>query len=69
MNIGLVGQNFIAAMPDKQNVFGLHGGAGFDWRPGRMALFAAREVTRMNDNVTTFTGKGGVVGATLHARA
>jgi len=25
-----------------------------------MTLFAAGEVTGMNDNVTTFTGKGGV---------
>lgn len=60
VNIALVGQNFIAATPDKQNVFGLYGGAGLDWQLGRMALFASGEVTGMNDNVITFTGKGGV---------
>jgi len=60
VNIALIGQNFIAATPDQQNVFGLHGGAGLDWQLGRMALFASGEVTGMNDNVTTFTGKGGV---------
>jgi len=60
VNIALVGQNFIAATPDKQNVFGVYGGAGLDWQFERMTLFAAGEVTGMNDNVTTFTGKGGV---------
>lgn len=60
VNIALVGQNFIAATPDKQNVYGVYGGAGLDWQLGRMALFAAGEVTGMNDNVTSFTGKGGV---------
>lgn len=60
VNIALVGQNFIAATPDKQNVFGVYGGAGLDWQLGRMALFASGDVTGMNDNVTTFTGKGGV---------
>ncbi|MGL5165563.1 MAG: autotransporter outer membrane beta-barrel domain-containing protein [Afipia sp.] len=60
VNIALVGQNFIAATPDKQTVFGLYGGAGLDWQLGRMALFATGEVTGMNDNATTFTGKGGV---------
>lgn len=60
VNIALVGQNFIAATPDKQNVFGIYGGAGLDWQFERMTLFAAGEVTGMNDNVNTFTGKGGV---------
>ena len=60
VNIALVGQNFIGATPDKQNMFGIFGGAGLDWQIGRMALFAAGEVTGMDDNVTTFTGKGGV---------
>lgn len=59
VNIALIGQNFIASTPDKQNVFGVYGGAGLDWQLGRMALFAAGEITGMNDNVTTFTGKGG----------
>ncbi|MDO8977615.1 MAG: autotransporter domain-containing protein [Afipia sp.] len=60
VNIALVGQNFIAATPDKQNVYGVYGGAGLDWQLGRMALFAAGELAGMDDNVTTFTGKGGV---------
>lgn len=60
VNIALIGQNFIASTPDKQNVFGVYGGAGLDWQLGRMALFAAGEITGMNDNVTTFTGKGGM---------
>lgn len=59
VNIALVGQNFIAATPDKDNVFGLYGGAGFDWQTGNVALFASGEVTGTSDNTVAFAGKGG----------
>jgi uncharacterized protein with beta-barrel porin domain len=60
VNIALVGQNFIAATPDEDNVFGLYGGAGFDWQTGNVALFASGEVTGTSDNTIAFAGKGGV---------
>lgn len=60
VNVALVGTNFIAATPDKGNVFGLYGGAGIDWQIGRAVLFASGEVTGMTDNTTSFAGKGGL---------
>ncbi len=60
VNIVLVGQNFIAATPDKDNVFGLYGGGGFDWQTGNVALFASGEVTGTSDNTVAFAGKGGM---------
>ncbi|MBN9603389.1 MAG: autotransporter outer membrane beta-barrel domain-containing protein [Afipia felis] len=60
VNVTLIGQNFIAATPDKQSVLGLYGGAGLDWRFGRVALFAAGEIVAMNDSTTSVAGKGGV---------
>jgi hypothetical protein len=43
VNGALVGQTFIAGLPGKDSVYGLYGGAGFDWRTGRFALFASGE--------------------------
>ena len=60
VNVALVGQNFISAIPGKDNLFGFYGGAGFDWQTGRVALFASGEVTALNDNSTAFAGKGGM---------
>ncbi len=60
VNIALVGQNFIAAVPGKDDLFGLYGGAGFDWQTGRIALFGSGEVVSRNDDSISFAGKGGM---------
>ena len=58
VNIALVGTNFIAAVPGRDNLFGLYGGGGFDWQTGHVALFAAGEVTAMNDNSISLRRQG-----------
>ena len=60
VNAILLGTNFIVATPDKQNVTGLYGSWGVDWQVGRIALFAAGDITGTNDNATSFAGKGGM---------
>lgn len=60
VSVALVGQNFIAGLPGNDNLFGLYGGAGFDWQAGSVALFAAGEVMALNDDSLSFSGKGGM---------
>jgi outer membrane autotransporter protein len=60
VNAILLGTNFIAATPDKKNVAGLYGSWGIDWQVGRVALFAVGEIAGMNDQTTTFAGRGGM---------
>jgi outer membrane autotransporter protein len=60
VNIALVGQNFLAATPDRGRVAGGYGSAGLDWQIGRATLFAAGEATYANDATRTYAGKGGV---------
>lgn len=60
VNVILLGQNFIAATPDKANVTGLFGGGGVEWQFGRMALFASGEAVSMSDATKSFAGKGGL---------
>ena len=59
VNIALVGQNFLAATPDRGSISGAFGGAGLDWQMGNVTLFAAGEATGTNDSTRTFAAKGG----------
>ncbi len=60
VNVILLGQNFVAAMPGKIRLLGLYAGAGLDWQFGRVALFASGETVAMNDDTRSFAGKGGI---------
>jgi hypothetical protein len=60
VNIALLGQNFLAATPDRGSIAGGYGSAGLDWQIGRVTLFAAGEATSTNDAAKTIAGKGGV---------
>jgi hypothetical protein len=57
--IAFLGQNVVAATPDRANVTGVFGGAGLDWQFGQTVLFAAAELTSTNDSTKTFSAKGG----------
>jgi len=59
VNIALLGQNFLAATPDRGSISGAFGGAGLDWQMGNVTLFAAGEATGTNDSTHTFAAKGG----------
>ena len=59
VNIALVGQNFLAATPDRGSINGAFSGAGLDWQMGNVTLFAAGEATGTNDSTHTFAAKGG----------
>jgi hypothetical protein len=60
VNAVLLGTNFVVATSDQKHVTGLYGNWGIDWQVGRIALFAAGEITGTNDNATSFAGKGGM---------
>ncbi len=60
VNIALLGQNFLAATPDRGSITGGFGSAGLDWQMGNVALFALGEATSTNDSTRTYAGKGGV---------
>ena len=59
VNIALVGQNFLAATPDRGSINGAFSGAGLDWQMGNVTLFASGEATGTNDSTHTFAAKGG----------
>jgi hypothetical protein len=59
VNIALLGQNFLAATPDRGSISGAFGGAGLDWQMGNVTLFASGEATGTNDSTHTFAAKGG----------
>lgn len=59
VNIALVGQNFVAATPDRASVTGGYGSAGLDWQIGKVTLFAAGEATYTSDVARLYAGKGG----------
>lgn len=56
----LLGQNFLAATPERSSAAGGYVSAGIDWQRGSIALFAAGEGTYTNDAARTYAGKGGV---------
>jgi hypothetical protein len=60
VNIAFLGQNVLAATPDRGRVAGGYGSAGLDWQIGRVTLFAAAEASYTNDDARTYAGKGGV---------
>src|SRR6267378_2717304 len=59
VNIALLGQNFLAATPDRGSINGAFSGAGLDWQMGNVTLFASGEATGTNDSTHTFAAKGG----------
>jgi uncharacterized protein with beta-barrel porin domain len=59
VNIVLVGQNFLAAAPDRGSITGAFGGAGLDWQIGNVTLFASGEATGTNDSTRSYAAKGG----------
>jgi hypothetical protein len=60
VNVVLIGQNFIAATPDRGSVAGGYAAAGIDWQIGRFTLFAAGEGIYTNEMARIYSGKGGV---------
>jgi outer membrane autotransporter protein len=60
VNIALLGQNFLAATPDRGSIAGGYGSAGIDWQIGKVTLFAAGEATYSNEVARSIAGKGGV---------
>ena len=59
VNVALLGQNFLAATPDRGRISGAFGGAGLDWQMGNVTLFASGEATGTNDSARIFAAKGG----------
>jgi len=59
VNIALLGQNFLAATPDRGSISGAFGGAGLDWQMGNVTLFAAGEATTTTTPPTRCPPKGG----------
>lgn len=60
VNVILLGQNFVAATPEKASVTGLFGGGGIEWQFGSIALFASGEAVSMSDATRSYAGKGGL---------
>jgi uncharacterized protein with beta-barrel porin domain len=60
VDLALLGQNFIGALPGKADVFGLYAGSGIDWQIGGVGLFAAGDITRTNDSTTTLSARAGL---------
>ncbi|MHB0768201.1 autotransporter outer membrane beta-barrel domain-containing protein [Bradyrhizobium sp. 5.13L] len=59
VNVVLLGQNFVAATPERSSVAGGYSSAGLDWQMGPVTLFAHGEATYTNDVSRTYAGKGG----------
>ena len=60
VNIALLGQNFLAATPDRSSITGGFGSAGLDWQMSNVTLFASGEAASTSDSTRTYAGKGGV---------
>ncbi len=60
VNLSLLGQNVLAATPDKANTAGAFGSAGFDWQIGNLMVFSAAEFTATDDANRTMSAKGGL---------
>jgi hypothetical protein len=56
----LLGQAIPFATPGKDDVWGGFGGAGLEWRTGRVTLFASGEYLALSDSSTIVSGKGGI---------
>jgi len=56
----LLGQAIPFATPDTDDVWGGFGGAGLEWRSGRVTLFASAEYLALSDSSTVVSGQGGV---------
>ena len=61
INTVLLGQGLPFVTPGKNNVVGLFGGLGMEWRTrSGVSFFGAAEYTAMSDQATTIVGRGGV---------
>ena len=61
INTVLLGQGLPLVTPGKNNVVGLFGGLGMEWRTrSGVSFFGAAEYTAMSDQATTIVGRGGV---------
>ncbi len=56
----LLGQAIPFATPGKDNVEGGFGGVGFEWRSGRVTMFASGEYLAFTNSSSVVSGQGGI---------
>jgi outer membrane autotransporter protein len=56
----LLGQAIPFATPGKDDVWGGFGGAGLEWRTGRVVLYASTEYLALSDDSSVVSGQGGI---------